>query len=311
MSNNTKYKTRINLLGETLSNPVIPASGCFAFGEEYSALYDLNILGSIALKGTTREARFGNPAPRIAEAASGLINSVGLQNPGYEKVISEEIPKLRKKFEKKFIPNICGFSEDEYLFLAEEFSKLNDALFLEINISCPNVHGGGLCFGTDPKSAYSLTKAIKAVSEKPIFMKLSPNVRDICEIALACEEGGADGISLLNTFTAMEIDLESRKPLLGNLSGGLSGPAIFPIALRMVYQVYETVEIPIIGIGGISSAEDVLKMLLAGATAVEIGAYNLKNPYACKEIVEELPAVMAKYGIDNLEDIIGGAHIGS
>ena len=311
MSLNMTYSTEISLLGETLSNPVIPASGCFAFGEEYSELYDLNILGSIALKGTTKDERFGNPTPRIAEASSGVINAVGLQNPGYERVISEEIPKLRKHFKKKFIPNICGFSEDEYLILAEAFSKLPDALFLEINISCPNVHGGGLCFGTDPKSAYSLTKAIKAVSEKPIFMKLSPNVRDISEIALACEEGGADGVSSVNTFSAMSIDLNSRRPLLANITGGLSGPAIFPIALKMVYQVYEAVKIPIIGIGGISSAEDVLKMLLAGAAAVQVGAYNLRNPYACKEIIEELPTAMEKYGIDKLSDIIGGAHIGS
>ena len=306
-----KYNTEVSLLGEILSNPVIPASGCFAFGEEYSELYDLNILGSIALKGTTKNERFGNPTPRIAEAASGVLNSVGLQNPGYEKVISEEIPKLRKHFKKKFIPNICGFSEDEYLILAEAFSKLPDALFLEINISCPNIRGGGLCFGTDPSSAYSLTKSIKAVSEKPFFMKLSPNVRDISEIALACEEGGADGISLVNTFSAMSIDLKSRRPLLANITGGLSGPAIFPIALRMVYEVYKAVKIPLIGIGGISSAEDVLKMLLAGATAVQIGAYNLKNPYACKEIIEELPKAMEKYGINNLSDIIGGAHIGA
>lgn len=306
-----KYNTEVSLLGEILSNPVIPASGCFAFGEEYSELYDLNILGSIALKGTTKNERFGNPTPRIAEAASGVLNSVGLQNPGYEKVISEEIPKLRKHFKKKFIPNICGFSEDEYLILAEAFSKLPDALFLEINISCPNIRGGGLCFGTDPSSAYSLTKSIKAVSEKPFFMKLSPNVRDISEIALACEEGGADGISLVNTFSAMSIDLKSRRPLLANITGGLSGPAIFPIALRMVYEVYKAVKIPLIGIGGISSAEDVLKMLLAGATAVQIGAYNLKNPYACKEIIEELPKAMGKYGIYNLSDIIGGAHIGA
>lgn len=306
-----KYNTEVSLLGEILSNPVIPASGCFAFGEEYSELYDLNILGSIALKGTTKDERFGNPTPRIAEASSGVLNSIGLQNPGYEKVISEELPKLRKLFKKKFIPNICGFSEDEYLLLVEAFSKIPDALFLEINISCPNVRGGGLCFGTDSKSAYSLTKAIKAVSEKPIFMKLSPNVRDISEIALACEEGGADGISLVNTFSAMSIDLKNRRPLLANISGGLSGPAIFPIALRMVYEVYKAVKIPLIGIGGISSAEDVLKMLLAGATAVQIGAYNLKNPYACKEIIEELPKAMEKYGIDNLSDIIGGAHIGA
>ena len=306
-----KYNTEVSLLGEILSNPVIPASGCFAFGEEYSELYDLNILGSIALKGTTKDERFGNPTPRIAEASSGVLNSIGLQNPGYEKVISEELPKLRKLFKKKFIPNICGFSEDEYLLLVEAFSKIPDALFLEINISCPNVRGGGLCFGTDSKSAYSLTKAIKAVSEKPIFMKLSPNVRDISEIALACEEGGADGISLVNTFSAMSIDLKSRRPLLANITGGLSGPAIFPIALRMVYEVYKAVKIPLIGIGGISSAEDVLKMLLAGATAVQIGAYNLKNPYACKEIIEELPKAMEKYGIDNLSDIIGGAHIGA
>lgn len=306
-----KYNTEVSLLGEILSNPVIPASGCFAFGEEYSELYDLNILGSIALKGTTKNERFGNSTPRIAEAASGVLNSVGLQNPGYEKVISEEIPKLRKHFKKKFIPNICGFSEDEYLILAEAFSKLPDALFLEINISCPNIRGGGLCFGTDPSSAYSLTKSIKAVSEKPFFMKLSPNVRDISEIALACEEGGADGISLVNTFSAMSIDLKSRRPLLANITGGLSGPAIFPIALRMVYEVYKAVKIPLIGIGGISSAKDVLKMLLAGATAVQIGAYNLKNPYACKEIIEELPKAMEKYGINNLSDIIGGAHIGA
>jgi dihydroorotate dehydrogenase (NAD+) catalytic subunit len=306
-----KYNTEVSLLGEILSNPVIPASGTFAFGEEYSELYDLNILGSIALKGTTKDERFGNPTPRIAEAVSGVLNSVGLQNPGYEKVISEEIPKLRKRFKKKFIPNICGFSEDEYLLLVEAFSKISDALFLEINISCPNVRGGGLCFGTDPNSAYSLTKSIKAVSEKPFFMKLSPNVRDISEIALACEEGGADGISLVNTFSAMSIDLKSRRPLLANITGGLSGPAIFPIALRMVYEVYKAVKIPLIGIGGISSAEDVLKMLFAGATAVQIGAYNLKNPYACKEIIEELPKAMEKYGIDNLSDIIGGAHIGA
>lgn len=307
----SKHSTKISLLGETLSNPVIPASGCFAFGEEYSKLYDLNILGSIALKGATKDARFGNPAPRIAEAPSGVINSVGLQNPGYEKIISDEIPRLRKSFGKKFIPNICGFSEDEYLLLAEAFSGLPDVLFLEINISCPNVHGGGLCFGSGPESAYALTKAVKSVSEKPVFMKLSPNTGSIVSVAKACEEGGADGISLINTFLAMRIDLKKRKPLLANITGGLSGPAVFPLALRMVYDVYEAVNIPIIGIGGISSAEDVIEMLLAGAAAVQVGAYNLVNPYACKEIIEELPAAMEKYGIERLSNIIGGAHIGS
>lgn len=298
----------VTLSGLTLSNPVIPASGTFGFGYEFAELYDINLLGSFSFKGTTKEERFGNPTPRIAECTGGLINSVGLQNPGVERVISEELPKLSECFHKPVIANVSGFSLDEYAYCCEKLDREEQVGILEVNISCPNVHNGGMSFGTDPKEAAAVTRTVKAVTKKPVYMKLSPNVTDIVSIAKACEDAGADGISLINTLMGMRIDLKSKKPVIANKMGGFSGSAIFPVAVRMVYQVYEAVSVPVIGMGGVSSAEDVIEMMLAGATAVEIGAANLVNPYACRDIIEELPQVMEKYGIKNLSEIIGGAH---
>ena len=300
--------TKVTLSGITLDNPLIPASGTFGFGYEFAELYDINMLGSFSFKGTTKEPRFGNPTPRIAECYSGMINSVGLQNPGIEKVISEELPKLKKCFNKPVVANISGFAIDEYVYCCEKIDKEEQVGIIEVNISCPNVHGGGMSFGTSAESAAEVTKAVKAVTTKPVYIKLSPNVTDIVSIAKACEEAGADGISMINTLMGMRIDLKSKKPVVYNKSGGYSGPAILPVALSMVYKVYEAVNIPIIGMGGISTAENVIEMMLAGATAVQIGAANLVDPFVCKKIIEDLPAVMNKYGINNLNDIIGGAH---
>ena len=299
---------KVNLAGLELDNPLIPASGTFGYGYEMAELYDINLLGSFSFKGTTAAARFGNPTPRIAETASGMLNAVGLQNPGVDRVLSEELPKLEKVFHKKVIANVGGFSIEEY---AETTAKLaaHDAVgILEVNISCPNVHAGGMSFGTSAKAAAEVTRAVRAVTDKPIFMKLSPNVTDITEIARACEAEGADGLSLINTLMGMRIDLRRRAPLIKNRTGGLSGPAIFPVALRMVYDVYSAVKIPIIGMGGIASAEDVIEMMMAGATATQIGAMNLVDPYVCRDILEALPGVMEKYGISSLSDIIGAAH---
>ena len=300
--------TSVKLLGLNLTNPVIPASGTFGFGYEFADWYDINILGSISFKGTTKEPRFGNPTPRIAETSAGMLNSVGLQNPGVHEVINTELPKLKKVYAKPVIANISGFSIDEYVYCCELMDKVDQVGIIEVNISCPNVHNGGLSFGTQPASAGEVTKAVKAVTTKPVIMKLSPNVTDICEIARACEANGADGISLINTLMGMRIDLKKRRPILANVTGGLSGPAVFPVALRMVYQVYSAVKIPIIGMGGVSTSEDVIEMMLAGASAVQVGAANLVDPYACKNIIDGLPRAMEKYGITNLEDIIGGAH---
>ena len=300
--------TKVTLSGLTLDNPIIPASGTFGFGYEFADLYDINILGSISCKGTTKEPRFGNPTPRIAECTNGLINSVGLQNPGIDKVISEELPKLAKHYKKPIIANISGFSVDEYAYTCEKIDAQEQVGIIEVNISCPNVHNGGMSFGTNANSAFEVTKAVKAVTTKPVYIKLSPNVTDIAEIAKACEAAGADGISLINTLMGMRIDLKTRKPVIANKMGGFSGPAIFPVAVRMVYQVYDAVKIPIIGMGGVSSARDVIEMMLAGAAAVQVGAANLVDPYACKNIIEELPEVMEKFGINSLEEIIGGSH---
>ena len=300
--------TKVSLSGLELDNPVIPASGTFGFGYEFAELYDINILGSFSFKGTTREPRFGNPTPRIAECPNGMINSVGLQNPGIDKVISEELPKLKKCFNKKVIANISGFSVDEYAYCCERIDKEEQVGLIEVNVSCPNVHNGGMAFGTSAKAAAEVTKAVKAVTTKPVYIKLSPNVTDIVEIAKACEDAGADGISMINTLLGMRIDLRTKKPVIANKMGGFSGAAIFPVALRMVYQVYEAVKVPIIGMGGASSANDVIEMMLAGATAVQVGAANLVEPYACKNIIEELPKTMEKYKIDDLTSIIGGAH---
>lgn len=296
------------LSGVKLDNPIIPASGTFGFGYEFTDFYDINILGSISFKGTTKDPRYGNPLPRIADCNSGLINAIGLQNPGVDKVISEELPKLRNCFKKPLIANISGFSVEEYVHCCEKMDKEEQVEIIEVNISCPNVHNGGMTFGTNPEAAKEVTKAVKAVTTKPVYVKLTPNVTNIVEIAKAVEDGGADGIVLINTLLGMRINLKNKKPVIANKMGGFSGPAIFPVALRMVYQVYEAVKIPIIGVGGIESAEDVIEMMLAGASAVEIGAANLKNPYACKEIIDNLPKVMEKYGIDSLKDIIGAAH---
>ncbi|MBQ8209668.1 MAG: dihydroorotate dehydrogenase [Clostridia bacterium] len=300
--------TKVNLSGLVLDNPVIPASGTFGFGYEFAELYDINILGSFSFKGTTKDPRFGNPTPRIAECYSGMINSVGLQNPGVDKVISEELPKLKKCFNKPVVANISGFSLDEYVYTCEKIDKEEQVGIIEVNISCPNVHGGGMSFGTSAESAADVTKAVKSVTTKPVYIKLSPNVTDIVSIAKACEEAGADGISMINTLMGMRIDLKTKKPVVANKSGGYSGPAIFPVAVSMVYKVYEAVNIPIIGMGGISTAENVIEMMLAGATAIEVGAANLIDPFACKKIIENLPVAMAKYGINDLNDIIGGAH---
>lgn len=299
--------TKVTLSGWTLDNPVIPASGTFGYGDEFKDFYDINILGTFSFKGTTKEPRFGNPTPRIAECREGLINSVGLQNPGIEAVINEELPKMKKFFDKKVIANISGFSLDEYVYCCEKIDKEDQVGIIEVNISCPNVHGGGMAFGTDPKMAAEITKAVKAVTTKPVYIKLSPNVTDIVSIAKACEDAGADGLSLINTLLGMRINLKTGKPIIANTMGGFSGPAIFPVALRMVYQVSHAVNIPVIGMGGVSTAEDVIEMMYAGATAVQVGAANLKNPYACKEIIEDLPKVMEKYGIKDLNDIIGKA----
>lgn len=303
-------KLNVNLCGIELENPIIPASGTFGFGYEFADIYDINMLGTFSFKGTTREPRFGNPTPRIAECESGMLNAVGLQNPGVDNVINEELPKLKKCFNKKVMANVSGFSVDEYVYTCEKLDKEEQVGWIEVNISCPNVHGGGMSFGTDPKAAAEVTSAVKRVTKKPIIIKLSPNVTDIVSIAKACEEAGADGISLINTLLGMRIDLKTKKPLIANKTGGFSGPAIFPVAVRMVYQVANAVKIPVIGMGGVSSAEDCLEMMLAGATAVEVGAANLINPFACKEIIENLPKVMEKYKIQNLKDIIGGANNG-
>lgn len=302
--------TRVKLCGTELANPVIPASGTFGYGAEFAALYDINCLGTFSFKGTTRLPRFGNPGPRIAEAPAGLLNSVGLQNPGVDAVISEELPRLREVFHKPVMANVCGFSVDEYVEVAAKLDSCPEVGWLEINISCPNVHGGGMGFGTSCESAAEVTREVRAAVKKPVIVKLTPNVTDIVSIARACEKAGADGLSLINTLLAMRIDPATLRPVLKNLTGGLSGPAVFPVALRMVWQVYEAVGIPIIGMGGVSSAEDVIEMLLAGATAVGVGAANLREPYAARDMVEDLPAAMKKYGIENLQDIIGGAHNG-
>ena len=297
-----------SLSGIKLENPVIPASGTYGFGYEFADYYDINILGSISLKGTTKDPRYGNPLPRIAECTSGVINAIGLQNPGIEKVISEEIPKVKMFYKKPLIANISGFSVDEYKYCCEQIDKVDEVGLIELNISCPNVHNGGMSFGTTPEAAEEVTRVVKSVTSKPVYVKLTPNVTNIVEIAKACEKGGADGIALINTLLGMRINLKTKKPVIANKMGGFSGPAIFPVALRMVYQVYEAVNIPIIGMGGIEKAEDVIEMMLAGASAIEVGAANLVNPYACKEIIENLPEAMEKYGIDSLKDIIGKAH---
>ncbi|MBO5852527.1 MAG: dihydroorotate dehydrogenase [Clostridia bacterium] len=300
--------TKVTLSGIELDNPIIPASGTFGFGYEFAEIYDINMLGTFSFKGTTKEARFGNPTPRIAECPSGMINAVGLQNPGIEKVISEELPELKKCFHKPVMANISGFSIDEYVYCCEKIDKEEQVGWIEVNVSCPNVHGGGMSFGVCPESAAEVTKAVKAVTTKPVYIKLSPNVTDIVSIAKACEEAGADGISMINTMLGMRINLNTKKPIIANKMGGYSGSAILPVALRMVYQVYEAVKIPIIGMGGITTAEDVIEMMLAGATAVQVGAANLIEPYACKNIIEDLPRVMEKYRINSLKEIIGGAH---
>jgi dihydroorotate dehydrogenase (NAD+) catalytic subunit len=298
---------KVDLCGIQLDNPVIPASGTFGYGYEFAAIYDINCLGTFSFKGTTKEPRFGNPTPRIAECYAGMINSVGLQNPGVEKVISEELPRLAKCFRKPVMANVSGFSVDDYVYSCERLDKEPQVGWLEVNVSCPNVHGGGMSFGTSPDAAAEVVAAVKAVTTKPVIIKLSPNVTDIVAIAKACETAGADGISLINTLLGMRINLKTRKPVIANKMGGFSGPAIFPVALRMVYQVASAVNIPVVGMGGVSSADDVIEMMLAGATAVEVGAANLVNPLACKEIIEALPEAMEKYGIENLTDIIGGA----
>jgi len=300
--------TSVCLSGVKLDNPVIPSSGTFGYGWEFAQIYDINILGSLSFKGTTLEPRFGNPTPRIAEARTGVLNAVGLQNPGLDKVISEELPRLRACFRKPIIANISGFSLDEFVTCCERMDKEEQVEILELNVSCPNVAHGGMSFGTSCENVADVTAAVKAVTKKPLYVKLSPNVTDIVSIAKAAEDAGADGISLINTLMGMRIDLARRKPIIANVTGGYSGPAVFPVALRMVWQVYEAVSIPIMGIGGVSSARDVLEMMLAGATAVQVGAANLVDPFACKKIIEDLPAVMAEYGVENLSDIIGGAH---
>ena len=299
----------VTLSGIRLSNPVMAASGTFGYGYEFAELFDINILGSFSFKGTTKDERFGNDTPRIAECEGGLLNSVGLQNPGIEKVLSEEMPRLKKVFSKPVVANISGFSIDEYIYCCERISQEPAVGIIEVNISCPNVHNGGMSFGTDPEEAAKVTRAVKKASRgKPVYMKLSPNVTDIADIAKACEAEGADGISLINTILGMRIDLKTKKPILANIRGGYSGRSIFPVALRMVYDVYEAVSIPVIGMGGIASAEDVIEMMLAGATAVQIGAENLVNPFICRDIIASLPETMQKYGIENLSGIIGGAH---
>ena len=300
--------TKVDLLGITLDNPVIPASGTFGFGYEFAELYDINCLGTFSFKGTTRESRFGNPTPRIAECTAGMINAVGLQNPGAEAVIKEELPKLKRVFHKPVMANVSGFSVEDYAYTCALLDREEQVGWLEVNVSCPNVHGGGMSFGTEPDAAAEVTRAVKAVTTKPVIIKLSPNVKDIAAIAKACERAGADGISLINTLLGMRIDLKTGRPVIANTMGGFSGPAIFPVALRMVYQVSKAVGIPVVGMGGVSCAEDVVEMMMAGASAVEVGAANLVDPYASKKIVEALPAAMEKYGIKDLNDIIGKAH---
>ena len=300
----------VNLCGIELDNPVIPASGTFGYGYEFAELYDINILGTFSFKGTTKDPRFGNPTPRIADCTAGMINAVGLQNPGVDRVISEELPKMKKVFAKKVMANVSGFSVDDYAYTCRRLGECEEVGWLEVNISCPNVHGGGMSFGTDPASAAAVTRAVKAVTKKPVIIKLSPNVTDITSIAKACEDAGADGISLINTLLGMRIDLRTKKPVIANTMGGFSGPAVFPVALRMVYQVYDAVRIPVVGMGGVACASDVIEMMLAGASAVEIGAMNLVEPMICKWIIEELPKAMDRYKIKNLKDIIGGVHNG-
>ena len=299
-------KMNVNLCGIELDNPVIPASGTFGFGYEFAELYDINELGTFSFKGTTKDSRFGNPTPRIAECPGGMINAVGLQNPGVDKVIAEELPKLKKCFHKPVMANVSGFSVEDYAYTCRKLDAQEQVGWLEVNVSCPNVHGGGMSFGTDPKAAAEVTAAVKKVTAKPVIIKLSPNVTDIVAIAKACEDAGADGISLINTMLGMRIDLMRRRPVIANKMGGYSGPGIFPVAVRMVYQVSNAVKIPVIGMGGVSSAEDVLEMMMAGATAVEVGAANLVNPYACRDIIRDLPRVMDKYRINTLNEIIGG-----
>ena len=296
----------VELCGIELENPVIPASGTFGFGYEFAELYDINCLGTFSFKGTTKDERYGNPTPRIAECPSALLNSVGLQNPGVHRVVSEELVKLKKCFNKPVIANVSGFSKEEFVYTCSVLDKEEQVGWLEVNISCPNVHGGGMSFGTDPKCAAEIVKAVKAETTKPVIVKLTPNVTDIVSIALACEEAGADAVSLINTFLGMRIDLKTRKPILANRTGGLSGPAVFPIAVRMVNQVANAVKIPVVGLGGVSCAEDVIEMMLAGAAAVQIGSANLVDPFICRDIIQKLPEVMDKYGIENLRDIIGG-----
>ncbi len=302
--------TKVSLCGIPLDNPVIPASGTFGYGYEFAELYDINQLGTFSFKGTTREPRFGNPTPRIAECTGGMINAVGLQNPGVEAVISRELPRLARCFHKPVMANVSGFSVEDYAYTCQKLDAQPQVGWLEVNVSCPNVHGGGMSFGTQPEAAAEVTRAVKAVTKKPVIIKLSPNVTDIVSIAKACQDAGADGISLINTMLGMRIDLKRRKPVIANTMGGFSGPAIFPVAVRMVYQVSQAVSIPVVGIGGVQSAEDVLEMMLAGATAVEVGAANLVNPFASLDIVNGLPAAMEKYGINDLNEIIGGAHNG-
>ena len=296
----------VNLCGIELDNPVIPASGTFGFGYEFAQWYDINCLGTFSFKGTTREPRFGNPTPRIAECPAGMINAVGLQNPGVDRVIGEELPKLRQVFRKKVMANVSGFSVEDYAFTCEKLDAQEQVGWLEVNISCPNVHGGGMSFGTDPAAAAEVTRAVKRVTKKPVIMKLSPNVTDIAAIAKACEDAGADGISLINTLQGMRIDLRTRRPVLKNVMGGVSGPAVFPVALRMVWQVSRAVGIPVVGMGGVTTAEDVLEMMMAGASAVEVGAANLTDPYACRRIIDDLPAAMDRYGIASIEELRGG-----
>ena len=300
-------RLKTELCGITLDSPVIPASGTFGYGAEFAELYDISILGTFSFKGTTKDPRYGNPTPRIAECEGGMLNAVGLQNPGVEKVISEELPRMEKFFSKKVMANVSGFSVEDYVYTCEKLDACDKVGWLEVNISCPNVHGGGMSFGTSPSSAAEVTAAVKKVTTKPVIMKLSPNVTDIVAVAKACEDAGADGVSLINTLMGMRIDLAKRRPLLANKTGGLSGAAVFPVAVGMVYRVASAVKIPVVGMGGVSSAEDVIEMMMAGAVCVEVGAANLIDPFACKRIIEELPAVMDKYGIKNLKDIIGVA----
>ena len=299
--------TTTYLCGHKIDNPIIPASGTFGFGQEYREMYDLNILGAISIKGTTREARFGNPTPRIAECKAGMLNAVGLQNPGVEAVVGHELPELAKIYRKPIIANVCGFSLEEYVEVARRMCEADNVGWIELNVSCPNVKHGGMSFGTDAGCAAEVTSAVKAVCSKPVIVKLSPNVTDIVAIAQACQEAGADGLCLINTLLGMRLDLQKRRPILANITGGFSGDAVFPIALRMVYQVAKVCRIPIVGCGGISTARDVVEMMMAGASAVEVGTANLINPYACREIIEELPDVMQRLKIDNLTDIIGAA----